>query len=137
MIRMRRLLSVVAAGLLAGVPRLAAQADTPNPFGVRAPSGSTRSDSGAITPAGTADDIWNGGASGWSCGVTPSEAVGGSIGASGSRGASGSSIGASGSSTAASGCTATIGTSSNGVATPGATAGSRAPGESPRPGPTR
>ena len=34
MIRMRRLLSVVAAGLLAGVPRLAAQADTPNPFGV-------------------------------------------------------------------------------------------------------
>jgi hypothetical protein len=34
MIRMRRLFSVVAAGLLAGAPSLVAQADTPNPFGV-------------------------------------------------------------------------------------------------------
>jgi hypothetical protein len=34
MIRMRRLLGVVAAGLLAGAPRLAAQTDAPNPFGV-------------------------------------------------------------------------------------------------------
>jgi len=34
MIRMRRLFTVVAAGLLAGAPALAAQTEAPNPFGV-------------------------------------------------------------------------------------------------------
>jgi Ni/Co efflux regulator RcnB len=33
MIRIRRLLTILAAALLAGAPGLAAQADTPNPFG--------------------------------------------------------------------------------------------------------
>jgi Ni/Co efflux regulator RcnB len=37
MIGMRRLLTLMAAGLLAGAPRVAAQADAPNPFNLPRP----------------------------------------------------------------------------------------------------